>query len=150
MTEYLTAIATVMAVTVVLGGVAYKGRRDISMKVAFSVLITYTVLMPIAGGDSFDVKLPEIEIDPSIAVDEYRRVCEDAFCDGIGRMISEKYGLVREDILVRAEGFDFESMSAERVVVILCGRAAMADRYSIEKYVSDEGLGRCEVEIRLG
>ena len=152
MSEYMTSLFIICAVISVCSMLSYRERRDFSIRFAFSTLIIYVALLPIVkfvcsgGGEtSFD-----FEFDVGEYSEDYKSAAEDAFCEGISRLISEKYGLERESVFVLTEGFDFESMSAEKIRVILSDSAAFADYKGIEKYINEQGLGRCSVEIEIG
>ena len=150
MREYFTGVFAVIALAVALGAIAYRGRRDITLKMAFGVLITYTVLVPIGNLTSGEVSLPELSPDFSEYTEDYVQVCKDAFADGVRRLISDKFALSYDDVSVAVFDFDFETLRAGRIKVILSGSAVIADRYKIEDYINGEELGRCEVEIRIG
>ena len=64
--------------------------------------------------------------------------------------MAEKFSLDRENIRVRLYGFDKDSLTADRIRVILSGGAALADYKAVEKYVDGLGVGDCDVEIELG
>ncbi len=152
MSEYMSSLFITCAVISVCSMLSYRERRDFSTRFAFGTLIIYVALLPIVkfvsfgGGElSFD-----LEFDVGDYSEDYKSVAEEAFCEGVGRLISEKYGLKREAVFVLAEGFDFESMSAEKIRVILSDTAAFADYKGIEKYINEQGLGRCNVEIEIG
>ena len=68
------------------------------------------------------------------------------------RYISEKYATDKDLVSVRADGFDIGSVRAQRIYVILSGRAAMLDYKKIEEDVCRQFTsgGECEVSIKIG
>ena len=46
-------------------------------------------------------------------------------------------------------GFDFKNMKAERVKIILSGRAALADSRAIAEEIRKLGEWECEVELSV-
>ena len=82
--------------------------------------------------------------------EEYKSIAENAFTDGVKAMICEKFSLESDLVDVRVYGFDFEKMKAERIKVLLSGKAAAASYKDIEKYVEDSRLGECDAEIEIG
>ena len=86
----------------------------------------------------------------SIPLGEVDAVAEEAFAEGIARAVASKFSLPEEDIRVTVQGFDFSSMSAERIRIFLSGRAALADYKQIEKYINEQQMGECECEIEIG
>lgn len=73
-----------------------------------------------------------------------------AYAAGIRSAVAARFSLNEEDIRVLVEDFDFSAMRAGRVRVILSGRAVTADSRGIRQYVTEAGLGECEVEIEIG
>ncbi len=152
MTEYMTAVFALCAVISLCSMISFKEKKDFSVRFAFSTLVVYAALMPIVSSHlSFDKEIFfDYEFDAGEYSEDYISVAEDAFCEGIKRLVTEKYGLSGESVFVLAEGFDFESMSADRIRIILSGAAALADYKGIEKYINDFEMGRCSVEIEIG
>ena len=150
MKDYFIGIVVTMAIAVAFGAIAYGGKRDGWIKMAFGVLITYSVLVPILSIAPEEEEITVPRQDISDFTEDYIDVCENAYADGVRQYIADRYALDKQDVSVTVYGFDFDSMRAERIKVILSGRAALADRHGIEERIEAEGLGRCEVEIRIG
>lgn len=123
-----------------------------AIRAAISMILIYTVSRPVIAFVS--------EADPSdfyyetgegeeISDPEYLKVAEEAFVRGVRLAVCEKFDLNDEDVHVLVSGFDFEKMRAGKIKIILYGRAALADARNIEAYVSEGGLGHCEVDIGI-
>ena len=68
---------------------------------------------------------------------------------GISRYIASEFDLSAEEVLVEAINFDPEEMRAEKILITLTGRAALANYKNIEKTVSRLELGVAEVKIEI-
>ena len=77
---------------------------------------------------------------------------ELAFEDAIREKIADDYGVSKECVLVRADGFDIGSLSAERIFVTLSGEAVFLDYKRIEEEVCSNFTrgGECEVSVNIG
>ena len=148
MREYGLVIFALATLICTLGFFAYKGGRDVAVRMALSVIVVHAALMPVFRLVSEDVTVPELDFDVDDYEAEYINVARDAFCLGIERAVCSEYSI--EGVRVSAFGFDFATMRAERVLVILSGSAALADYKSIERYVNSMDVGRCEVKIEIG
>ena len=153
--EYLLSVLAICSAVGILWYISYQGASSSAVKYAFSILVLYTVSLPVLGLCSvisdFDGEITEIL--PSIEYEgegEYERVAEEAFRVGISEYVSEKFDLRAECVEVSVSGFDFSSMSAEKITVILKGSALSADWRSIEEDLSGSGLGKCEVRLVIG
>ena len=81
---------------------------------------------------------------------EYKEVAEAAFKEGISKLLFTKYGIEPESAEVIVEGFDFENMRCERIKIILYGSSFLADFRAVEEYITESGLGECEVCLSIG
>ena len=149
MREYAVSVFVISAVAAILSQLAYKGRSDPS-RFAISVIVLYVVIAPLGS------VLGELDIDsifsPTLNLPSeqgYEQIAADAFADGIAKAVAEEFSLERENLRVELRGFDFENMRAEKIRVILSGRAALADYKEIERYVDRLGTGDCECEIEI-
>ena len=77
---------------------------------------------------------------------------ELAFEDGIEQYISEKYKVDKSCVIVFADGFDIESIRADRIYVSLSGRASFLDYKKIEEDIALNFTkeGECEVSLKIG
>lgn len=137
----------------IISYLSYQDGSDSTMRLAASVLLIYTALTPVMSfiSDGKGGKIDAIfESDIGQNFDggeEYIEVAEDAFKDGISKLIFTKYGVNEEDSEIFVFGFDFEKMRAERICVVLRGVGALSDLRGIESYINGLGLGKCEVTV---
>ena len=156
MAEYLVSVV-VMSLT--LGFITYASYSSSStraVKFAASVLLLYTVLTPMAAligtldESSFDSFFGDTGGTESEEQGAYLEVAEESFKDGICKLLFTKYGIEAGNVDVVVYGFDFKSMSAEKVKIILSGSDIFADWRGIGAYISECGLGECEVVLDFG
>lgn len=152
MTEYMRGVFALSCVISVCSLLVYKEKKDFSVRFAFATVIVYAALMPVIsfftsshGAPSFDY-----EFDLDGYSEDYIEVAEDAFCEGIKRFVSDEYGLESDEVFVFVEGFDFSSMRAEKIRIILSGASVFSDLKAIEKDINELDVGRCSVEIEIG
>ena len=65
-------------------------------------------------------------------------------------LLFTKYEIVPEDAEIKTEGFDFEGMRCKKIKITLYGKALLADFRAIEEYITESGLGECEVYSSIG
>ena len=156
MGEYLGAVVVMSAILGLISYISYPTGSEKTVKFAASVLLLYTALTPILGfaakitssdtSGIFDgIHNENIEID-----EEYIKVATAAFKDGIYELLDSEFYVDKESAEVFVFGFDFRSMRAERIKILLFGNGAVADFRRIEKYITESGLGECEVNVRIG
>ena len=120
---------------------------------SFGVLTICAVLLPLVdllGG--FDIDKTLNGIFDGFNYEASDSAIELAFEDAIREKIADDYGVSKECILVRADGFDIGSLSAERIFVTLSGEAVFLDYKRIEEEVSSDFTrgGECEVSVNIG
>lgn len=160
MREYLVSVIVMSSLLGLISYLSYPGSSEKSMKFAVAVLLVYTAMTPIA---TFVSAFSEEEVQDFVQnvrdeinenqygdKGEYVRVSEEAIKSGISKLIFTEYGIAEENIEVHILGFDFEKMKAKKISVILSGKAALSDYRSIENFVSELGIGKCEVNIEFG
>ena len=154
--DYLISVVVMSAI---LGFVAYASYPDSASKAtkfAASVLILYVAVMPIGelisgfrngGFDTSELigSVPEINEGG-----EYVEVAEKAFKEGISKLLFTEYGIKPENASIKTEGFDFKTMRCAKMKITLYDRGALADFRGIEEYISESGLGECEVYLSIG
>lgn len=156
MAEYLVAITAVSVFLGILGYLAYPSGSERSVKLALALLLIYAVLLPLVSlvrgiaenGMPDNTEFPDGSISEEYG-EEYIEVAKNAFKSGICKLLFTKYGIKESDAAVYVYNFDFESMSAERIKIVLSGSAKFKDYRAIESYVTGSGLGECEVEIEI-
>jgi hypothetical protein len=150
MKEYLIGVLAVSALASLGALLSYK-EDDKSVRLAFSVLLAFAVLMPLSGavGSFASGGLPSIELPDGSTEGEYIEVARSAFCEGVKSMVCLKFSLESEEVALGVSGFDFESMRCDTVELTLYGKAAFADFDALEKYIK-ESLGGCNVKICIG
>lgn len=73
----------------------------------------------------------------------------EAFVSGLQEYISSEFDLSREDVAVEAIGFSEVDMRAEKILITLSGKAALANYKRIESSIDQLGLGEAEVKIEI-
>ena len=159
MAEYFVSVTVISAFLGLLSYLSYPTVSDKTVKFASSVLLLYTVAMPI-GAFVSDLSDGSVKIEIDEIIDglgetviedaEYKKVAEEAFREGIEKLIRDKYGVGSNMMDVYIYGYDFENMSAERITVIMKGTAVLKDFRLIEDYLNGLNLGKCEVKSQIG
>ena len=153
MAEYIGTLVFVAMAVGILEFLSYGARSRKTARLCASVLLIHSVLTPLLGA-ALSLGEGDIDLDfdcgEGYIQGEYESAAETAFGEGIYRLLVSEYGIKREDASVNVYGFDFEKMRAERIVIILSGAGALADRRTIAQYITESGLGECEVRIRIG
>jgi hypothetical protein len=121
-------------------------------RLALAVVLLWAVISPLLNLLS---TVPELSLPADPPTEEgdmplYAARAEEAFCEGICAAICEKFSLAKENVSVRAENFDLQTMRAKRICVLLKGKGILADSFAIAAFVEAEGLGDCEVELEIG
>ena len=147
--EYICGVVGVCAVISLAGFVSYRGELDRAVKGALAVIMLAAIVLPLRGLSLEG--LPDFSEDGFLPEGgaEYEKVGREAFEEGIRLAIAEKFHIDEENIAVTAVGYDFSSMRAERIRVLLSGGAVTADARQIRSYITEQGLGECEVEIEI-
>lgn len=145
-------IALCMFISVALGVAHPRLKKSVSF--GAGVLIICAIMLPLVDilrdfntDDALSNLLDNIDYD-----DATDSAIELAFECGVGEYIALKYGVKQEFVLVNADGFDMESLRAERIYVTLLSDAAFLDYKRIEDEICEEFTlnGECEVSIKLG
>lgn len=151
MGSYLVSVVVMTAFIGLISYLSYPGASERAIKVVSSILIIYTVCIPVVSfagnmrGEDFFGEVFDGEVD--LGDETYMEVTENAFKRGIAEMISSKYGINKENIKVYVYELDFERMAAGKIKIILTGKSALFDWRVIEQYINESGLGKCEVLI---
>lgn len=120
-------------------------------RLALGLLLLAALLLPLSDALS---ELPALLLPEGDGVagegGYYEQAGEEGFAEGILSAVSEKFSLPREQMSIRIEGFSFAEMRAERIRILLRLGGARVDPARIEKYITEAGLGECEVELEIG
>lgn len=155
MGEYLSFVIGAAAVVALGGLLAHGGVTEKSTRAALGVILLATVATPLVGGirELGELTLDGVLGDYSVEIDEEDSACyetaEEAFCEGIRSEVCAEFSLEADEVTVLVFGFELTEMRAEKIKIILSGRAACADSRSIAAHVRGAGLGDCEVELEL-
>lgn len=142
----LLGIAVLSAVVSLL---AYDGRmrRDVSRALSIVFLAAAVeLLLTLSAGLPPLSALPDAIPGTSLT----EETAADAFSDGVASYVCETFDLAPGGVSVSLVGFDFPTMHAEKIKVLLSGNARFADTHAIREAVEKAGLGICEVEIEIG
>ena len=159
MGEYLGAVVVTSAVLGLLSYISYPSESEKTVKFAASVLLLYTALTPLlsfagrvveGGYESLEDIIEDLGGVSYESDEEYKAVAEQAFKEGIFKLLSTKYSVSEESADVFVYGFDFQEMRAEKIKILLYGNGVTADFRAIENYITESGLGFCEVNVRIG
>ena len=148
MTEYLFSLFGLSALLGALSLVRYD--RDGASATASRILFGAAVLLPI-----FDTVMafssPVLPLPPATEgeIGEYAELARAAFIDGTRRAVCDKFSLSEDCVEVDVLDFDFKKMRAGKIKITLSGRAIIADGRAIVKFIESEGLGECEVRLRV-
>ena len=149
MVEYLVTSCVMAVVIGVASYISYPGASERTVKLCTSLIFLYALLSPAVSMlqrlPSYKVDFDGILEDTEAGDGTYKQVAEEAFAEGIRQLLFTKYGLNENNLRVFVIGFEFEKMRAERIKIILSGKGALADWRGIEEYITESGLGECEV-----
>ena len=134
-------------------GVAHPKFRS-ATNLGAGVLIICSIMLPLVDiirdfdmDNSFEKMLDELEYSGMTD-----GAIELAFEDGIAEYVSDRWGVDRDFIIVNVDGFDMESLSAQRIYVTLGGMGALVDYKRIEEALIEKFTrgGECEVSLKIG
>ena len=74
---------------------------------------------------------------------------EKAIAEGVEKAVCEKFSFSEDCVSAIVFGFDFGEMKAEKIKLTLRGGAVFADAKAVKKFVSELGLGVCEVSFEI-
>ncbi len=152
MSEYFATVVLVSSLVAFFELFSYSGGEEKGEKLAISVIMIYLIispLLPIVEGLS-DFDISEITGEGgALTGGAYIEVGEDAFREGIAKLLLERWGLEKNTTVVTVVGFDFNKMKAERIIVKLLSKGITVDFREIEAYIEEAGLGECEVEYAI-
>lgn len=142
---------TLVAVCLVMGVISMLGSSGRGERLAIGIITLYVTVAPLVTAIS-DIDLDELFTPPDNITgnydDGYKEVAEDAFADGIARAVADRFLVNISDVGVTLYGFDFDTMRAERINIVLSGGAIFTDYKAVESYVNDMDIGVTNAEIK--
>lgn len=150
--DYFISTVSVSAFVALALGVSHPRLRSVTV-FSSGVIIICAVLLPLVdilkefrGADALDSFMESVDFSASDSAIEL------AFEDGVAEHVASRYGVPRECVSVRADGFDISTLSAERIYVTLSGQGCLIDTKRVESEVAGEFTrgGECEVMISFG
>lgn len=152
MNDYLCGLIAISALVGISSYLSYGERQDKALRAAsLLILVCVAVSVPVAfikenpNFDFSDISISDLVIEDT----QLGKDAREAFCDGVAEFVSSEFSIPKEEIEVVAFDFDLGAMRAERIKVILSGRAVLADNRAVAAAVKDAGLGECEVELNV-
>ena len=151
--SYFSVIMTLCLFLAVAQSVAHPRFATVT-NLGAGVLVICAIMLPLVDiirdfdvNDFYDKLLEDIEY-----TDATDSSIELAFEEGIADYVSQEWGVDKEDVSVRADGFDMESLTAERIYVTLSRKGLLLDYKRIEEKLALEFTrgGDCEVSLDLG
>ena len=153
MTGYLAGLIAVSSLVGICSYLSF-GEGDGFMRTATSLILVYVVISPFLTlvNESeelrpYDFKIEDFE--STLDDTQFGKNAEEAFADGVRRAVSEHFMLSENNVRVVLIEFDSNNMRAEKIKILLSGKAVLADSRAIASYVYESGLGECEVELSV-
>lgn len=145
MGEYLLSITT-LAIFFDLLELLSAERYKALTRAAVSLILIMAIITPLPSLIGNIRGELDFSVGDAMEGEDIRLV---SFEVGISRYIASEFDLSAEEVLVEAINFDPEEMRAEKILITLTGRAALANYKNIEKTVSRLELGVAEVKIEI-
>lgn len=136
------ALAVIFDIAEMISADRYKGLTRAGM----SLLLVMAIVTPLPGLIS-DMKGEMDFSDIGDFGDADIRYA--AFVSGLEEYISSEFDLPREDVTVEAIGFSEDDMRAEKILITLSGKAALANYKKVESSINQLELGEAEVKIEI-
>ena len=147
MREYAALLVGMSLAFAVISSVSYK-LTDKAVKLGIGIIFLVAVASPLFSLVK-DFPLPEAEIE-DFDSNIYSEYAEAALCKGITEEIKSRFSLKDGELAVYLVGFSAESMSAEKIKIILSSDAFGKDITAIRRFVEGCGFGECEVIYGFG
>lgn len=153
LSEYFLTVVGVSALVAVFELFSYSGGEDAGERLAVSAIMICLIAAPVIplAESLHELDFSEIFEGGGEAFEDgaYIEVGEEAFKEGVAKLLKEKWGLDGDESVVTVVGFDFDTMSAERIIITLLSKGASVDFHEIEAYIEEAGLGMCEVKYAI-
>lgn len=152
MSQYLTSLILVSALVGICSYISYGEREEKAAKGIMALILVCVTVSPLvslvssAVTDGFYLNgenIPEIPIGDT----DFAENAEEAFSRGIKSFLKEEFSVADGDSEVLLFGFDSIEMKAEKIKIILKGKAALADNRAITEKINEMNIGKCEVEL---
>ena len=143
---------TVFAVFVCLSYAAFISHdpSDKVMRTAFGFIMLSAILSSVLSFSVDDTLLDANRDDMSDLANVTEEALEVSFLDGVRAAIADEFDIRASEILLIAEGFSADTLSAKVITVTLSGRAALADAGGIIDYLIENKLcGSAEIKLSL-
>lgn len=151
MREYMITLFAASATLSLLSHISYPSRLENVRRFAFGIILFSVVASPFFNALSNLVNGAEGLLPPDVGAGEAGdEIFEESFRIGIRDSVCEKFELSRGDVRVLTEGFSCDGWRAEKIRIILSGKAALADYHEIERYINNMKIGECITEIEIG
>ena len=150
--EYFVVLIAAAFVST-LGAALCHEKFKSAQQTLLGILLLFCILSPLPEliGDVRlkleGVAAPDI---PNVEDGAYYEAAELALCRGITLALADKFDLSEKSISVTLLSFNLESMSAERIHIILGEGARVVDHRALREYTEENFGGRCSVEIKFG
>ncbi len=152
--EYLAAVVTLALILSFISYLSYSGRSERAVRLGCAVLLLYGISLPIisflSSLTSLDELYPWDGEYSSPDSDAFYESAEAAFAEGVLRLVASEYGASRDEVTVIVRELDVSTMRAKHISVYLSGASALLDYRSIQNYITEQGLGECEVFVSFG
>ena len=155
MIEYLSMLISIGAVAALSTFAFWGDAGDKTFRSILSLVVIYTAASPTLAlvgeicKSDFEIG-SYVEENIDITETEIYSAGEKAFREGVREYVSLQFDIEKENITVQVKNFDLEKMKAEKINIILSGKAIVKDAAAIESSVFNAGLGECEVDISVG
>ena len=152
--EYLGFLIVCSSV-VGFGGLVFgAGREGATVRLSLGVMLLSVAVIPIVSLIAETITLGEIIFSENMRTEIegeslYEKTAEEAFCEGVEKLVANEFSVAKEDVEVCVTGFSVERMCADSVKVILSGSAVYVDNRSVAARINGLGLGRCEVVLEI-
>ena len=149
--NYLTVLIATALVTAIGEDTAHQSQKNgVRVFLGFVVLIALISPLPSLFGELSEdlselLSFSDVELNEGV----FEGACEEAFCEGVGLAVADKFGTAPEDIRVSCRGFESAHMRAEHITVSLSGGGALLDFGAVRRYVCENFAGGCTVEVNL-
>ena len=154
MGEYLGFLIVASAVVALGSLMSCGGRTQGVVKLALGVMLLSVSVIPLISAVTDAVDDASLIFSEGLTSDGntdslYEKTAENAFCEGIKKLVVSEFSVAVSDVEVRVFGFKVDKMRADSVKIILSGSAVHADYRSLSLRISELGLGECEVMLEI-